>query len=320
MPLSSLVPRDDPLAAQDLVFDVRFAALALDFFRTGDARFRDELALLPATTHLLAHARNFDYDVPKDSPESLVAALLSPASEKARRIDTCRQSLAFFTGSMIDDPHWVADVLAYLPSDFRFHGSLFLTFGYDIGVAFPPNASLNGAHLHFDGHPRELLYYTIHELHHAGFMSLRRPPRLADLKTCADLLSLVQYSTHLEGTAVLAAWEPRRAANALDDDADYSALQNTARMSRNIAAYFKDYDYLAGRGNQPLDAAAWAVIDRMSSGERLWYRVGALMARGIEESRGRPALVAFIGQDPARFIEAARLLMVPRSSRTSATR
>ncbi len=91
-------------------------------------------------------------------------------------------------------------------------------------------------------------------------------------------------------------------------------------MERNTADYFKDYDYLAGRGDQPLDADARAVIDRMSSGERLWYRVGALMARRIEESRGRPALVALIGQDPARFIEAARPLMVPPSSRTSATR
>lgn len=306
--LTSLVPAGDPLAGQDLVFDARFAALALDFFRTGDARFRDEIALLPATAHLLAHARNFDYDVPKDSPGSLVASLLSPATEKAKRISTCRESLAFFTGPMLDDPHWVSDALRYLPDSFRFRGNLFLTFGYDIGVAFSPNASLNGAQRHFDGHPRELLYYAIHELHHAGFMSLRPPPRWPDLKTCRDLLAAVQYHTQLEGMAVLAAWDWRRATNALNDDADYVALQDGERMPKDTAAYFRDYDHLAGRGDQPLDAGARAVTERMS-GERLWYRVGALLARRIEESRGRAALIALVGQDPALFIEAARPLM-----------
>src|SRR5512143_2117750 len=60
VPLASLVPAGDPLAAQDLRFDARFAALALDYFRTGDERFFAEIPLLPATAHLLAHARNFD--------------------------------------------------------------------------------------------------------------------------------------------------------------------------------------------------------------------------------------------------------------------
>jgi hypothetical protein len=309
--LSSLVPTGDPLAAQDLRFDARFAALALDYFRTGDERISAEIPLLPAAAHLLAHARNFDYDVPKSSPQDLVASLLAPSPERLQRIATCRVSLGFFTGPMLEDPHWVGDALGYLPAGFRFHGSLFLTFGYDIGVAFPPNASLNGAHLRFDGRPRELLYYAIHELHHAGFMSYRPPPRVPDLKTCRDVLGLVQYSTELEGLAVLAAWERRRSENALDDGSDYAALEDPARMRQDAAAYFREYDSLAGRGDEPADAGAWAVIELMSSGERLWYRVGAVMARRIEEALGRPALIALIGQDPARFVEAARPLLAP---------
>lgn len=309
MTLSSLVPASDPLAAQDLRFDARFAALALDYFRTSDRRFLDELALQPAAAHLLAHARNFDYDVPKDSARALVDALLAPAPDRARRIATCRESLAFFTGPMLEDPRWVQDALRYLPAGFRFDGSLFLTFGYDIGVAFPPNASLNGAHRHFEGHPRELLYYAIHELHHAGFMSLHPPLRFPDFKTCRDLLSAVQYHTQLEGIAVLAAWDRRRAENALAEDGDYAALEDSTRMAKDVAAYFRDYDHLARRGDEPLDADARAVVERMSGGERLWYRVGALMARRIEERLGRPALLASIAQGPARFLEIGRPLV-----------
>ncbi len=309
--LSSLVPASDPLAAQDLRFDARFAALALDYFRTSDQRFLDELALQPAAAHLLAHARNFDYDVPKDSARALVDALLAPAADRTRRIATCRESLSFFTGPMLDDPRWVQDALRYLPAGFRFRGSLFLTFGYDIGVAFPPNASLNGAHARFEGKPRELLYYAIHELHHAGFMSMQTPPRIADLKTCRDLLGLVRYSTQLEGMAVLAAWERRRAEKALDDASDYAALEDEGRMRAEVESYLRDVDDLSRRGDQPLDAGAWAVIDRMSSGERLWYRVGALMARRIEDRLGRPALLALIAEGPARFFETGRPLLLP---------
>jgi hypothetical protein len=307
--LASLVPAGDPLARQDLRFDARFAALALDYFKAGDERLLAEIPLLPATAHLLAHARNFDYDVPKDSPQALVGSLLAPSPDRSRDVVTCEESLAYFTGPMLEDPHWVLDALAYLPPGFRFHGSLFLTFGYDIGVAFPPNASLNGAQRHFGAHPRELVYYAIHELHHAGFMSYQPPPRLADLKTCRDVLGLVRYSTALEGMAVLAAWPRRRAEKALADDPDYVALGDSERMRRDVAAYFRDYDSLVERGDMPADKEAWAVIDGMSSGERLWYRVGALLARRFEEVRGRAALVGLVTQGPIRFVEAARPLL-----------
>lgn len=98
---------------------------------------------------------------------------------------------------MLDDLGWVADALAYLPADFRFRGTLFLTFGYDIGVAFHSNASLNFAHPHFDKHPRELLYYAIHALHHVGFYRYQPAAKLSALKTYADLLGLVEYATCL---------------------------------------------------------------------------------------------------------------------------
>ncbi len=302
--LHDLVKPGDRLAAQDLHFDASFAQLALEYLRSGDSSMLARLGKSPAATHLLNHARNFDYDVPKDSPEALVAHLLTPPEKHLKEMETCEQSLAFFSGPMLDDPHWVEDSLRYLPEDFRFHGSLFLTFGYDIGVAISPTASLNCAHPHFKGHPRELMYYAIHELHHVGFMTYQPPPKFSELKTCADLLRLVQYSTQLEGMGVLAAYERRRQEHALADDGDYVALEDEARMQRDEVLYSEDFHYLEGRATQPADADAWAVIDRMSSGERLWYRVGARMAQRIEKVSGRAALVELVKRGPASFIEA----------------
>lgn len=317
--LRDLVPAGDPLAAHDLSFDATFAVQAIEYLRTGDAALAARMADLPAITHILAHAVNFAYDVPKDSRAALVTNLLSPQETKAERSAVCQASLAYFSGPMLADPHWVNDALRYLPADFRLRGALFLTFGYDIGVAFAPNASLNCTAPHFDHHPREVLYYAIHELHHVGFMTYQKPPKLADLKSCADLMKLVEYSTQLEGMAVLAAYQRRRDDHALADDRDYVALEDAERMQADLASYFKEYDALMSRGAQPADAAAWAVIERMSSGERLWYRVGAMMAQRIEAANGRAALVALVQRGPAQFL-ATYASLLPRPGARPAAR
>ena len=298
--LRDLVPRGDPLARQDLTFDARFARTALDYVRQGTPALLDELADSPAARHLLNHARQFDYDVPKDSPRSLVRSLLAPSPELRAQAGQVERGLAFFTGPLVEDPHWVNDVLRYLPAGFRFRGSLYLTFGYDIGVALAPNASLNAASPRFDGKPRELLYYAIHELHHVGVNTYQPPPRISEIKTCADLLRLVDYSTELEGLAVHVARARRATEGALATDPDYVALEDPAQMLVLERRYDEQYRYLQGRGVEPVDQAAWAVLERMSSGDRLWYRVGARMAARVEQQLGRDALVALIaGRHPA---------------------
>ena len=301
--LRRLVPAGDPLARQDLTFDARFAATAVDYARRRDARLLDTLAALPASAHILGHARQFDYDVPRDSTTALVRHLLAPSPALAAQADEVERNIAFFTGPLLDDPRWVDDVLRDLPAGFRFHGSLFLTFGYDIGVALAPNASLNGASPRFDGRPRELLYYAIHELHHVGLMTYQPPPRIGDIKTCADLLHLVDYSTELEGMAVAAARPRRTADRALQADGDYVALEDPAAMRVLEARYVDAYRYLERRGQQAADKEAFAVIDRMSSGDRLWYRVGALMAERVERALGHDALVAIVAQNHPTLVD-----------------
>jgi hypothetical protein len=313
--LRTLVASDDPLSSQDLGFDASEARQAIEYLRTGDPALATAMADSAAIAHILAHARNFDYDVPKDSSSALVESLLLPAQRQAERTAVCEQSLAHFDGAMLSDPHWVNDVLRYLPANFHFHGTLFLTFGYDIGVAFAPNASLNCTHPHFGGQPRELLYYAIHELHHVGYMTFQRPPRLADIASCADLLALVEYSTQMEGMAVLAAYQRRREDDALGGDEDYAALGDAGRMKADLDAYFKEVDTLLRRGTQAADAQAWQVVTHMSSGERLWYRVGAAMARRIEAEKGRAALVDLVREGPAAFVEAYRALGSARDGR-----
>jgi hypothetical protein len=306
--LCELVSPNNPLAKQDLNFDARFARTALNYVLNGDPELLQALAAMPAARHLLNHARQFDYDVPKESALSLVRYLLTPSSRLEAQAVGVERSIAFFTGPLLDDPNWVQDVLDYLPKGFRFHGSLFLTFGYDIGVALAPNASLNGAHRHFAEKPRELLYYAIHELHHVGVFTYQKPPRVADIKTCADILRLVDYSTELEGLAVLAARPRRVMENALQDDPDYVALEDPVQMRALEKRFNEQYRYLQNRGNEVADKDAFAVITRMSSGDRLWYRVGAMMASRIENKLGRAALLEIIARNHPTLVFTYRQL------------
>lgn len=234
--LSNLVAKSDPLAQQNLSFDASFAQEAIDYIHSPSPKLLDSMVESLAITHILNHARNFDYDVPKDSRTALVNNLLGPQDKQAVRLATCQRALAYFSGPMLADPHWVSDSLRYLPADFRYNGALFLTFGYDIGVAFGANASLNCTHPRFDLRPRELLYYAIHELHHVGFMAYQPPPKLDDIKTCAELLKLVEYSTQLEGMAVLAAYQRRSEEHALADDPDSSLCKMRSGCGRTWKA------------------------------------------------------------------------------------
>ena len=308
--LRDLVPASDPLCRQDLSFDARFAQAAVNYVRSRDPALPEILAQLPATQHLLNHAMHFDYDVPKNSPLELVTYLLPASRDLKAEADRVERSIAYFTGPMLDDPHWVNEVLYYLPSGFRFRGSLFLTFGYDIGVALAPNASLNGAHRHFAENQRELLYYAIHELHHVGVNTYQPPPRISDIKTCADILRLVDYSTELEGMGVYATYRRREAEHALQDDPDYVALANPEQMRVLERRYNELYENLKHRKNEPADRDAFSVVEKMSSGDRLWYRVGAMMAGRIEQTLGHEALIKIIAGNHPAFVETYR--KIPR--------
>lgn len=296
------------LKAQDLRFDASHAVQALAYLESGDPAALKAMAALPAVEHLLRHARKFAYDVPRETPEALAAYLVAPGETRARAAAVCARSLAYFQGPMTKDPTWVADILGCLPEDFRFHGTLFLTFRYDIGVAEGPTASLNGAHRCFGEHPRELVYYAIHELHHVGFMAYHPAKPVSAIRTYADLADWVRYATQLEGMAVWTAYPRRKAEGALAQDGmgDYLALDDGPRMRGLEDQYVRMCKEIEAKGDLKLEPGALDHWFEAFSKERLWYRVGAHMARRIEAVRGRPALAALVKAGPAPFLAAYR--------------
>ena len=199
----------------------------------------------------------------------------------------------------------------HIPDRVSLDGKIILAAGYDIGVASPPDIVLNVAHPHFVAAPAELCHYVTHEVHHVGFLALRKIPDVSSaLRTRKALMSLIRFMTQMEGTAVHAAYGPRKTAGALGADADYRVYRDQrhaeqVRRDYAIALRRLERAEVEGKFNQSL---AGEVLTTLSSKDRLWYRYGALVARELEQTSGRRALVLSIRQPEPFYLMAAKLL------------
>ena len=198
------------------------------------------------------------------------------------------------------------EALRYLPGKTRLSGKIFFVAGYDIGFVAPPDIAINIAHQHFIKYPDDVGYYLTHEVHHLGFLSHRTmPPIRESLHTGEGLLKLIFFLTQMEGMAVHAAYNRRKAEGHLEDDDDYRLYYDPATCSDISAGFREICDSIADK-EVLTDSEASAVLNAMSSGERLWYRYGALVSAKLENELGLDALVASINE-PDIFMEYAQI-------------
>ena len=303
-----LLPVSGAAAGPDPAFDFAHAKAAIDYLREpGD----DALAALAATAaawHLKRHSDHTGYYAPDASALEISRDLVeNDAHGAVPRMDQVRNLMRNVEQNTEMQEFCLRQARETLPPGFEFAHPLYVTWGYDIGVSMAGSSSLNIAHPRFTGHPGEVWFYCIHEMHHAGVMTFHAwPGRLSDIKTTDQMLVFIRYATFLEGSAVHAAYAARAEAGALCDDEDYVALGDQARLAR----YFEAYDVIVTAfeeaGNGPVTEADWALVEQLSDGDRLWYRVGAAMARKIDSKLGRAAYRRIIEHGPDAFFDAYR--------------
>lgn len=293
----------DPASLPQNRTSFSFARDALAYGEAPDDVLRRRLEASPALAALLRHRRlSGDTSITADE---LLARVLDEAEDVAG------------TRTVLD--RWQprpAELIAaadrsrrHLPPGRGFGGHVYLVVGYDIAVATPPDIAVNAAHAHFRERPEEVAHYVTHEAHHVGFLSLRSMPSLENLSDPAELTGLVRFLTQLEGMAVHSAYEPRRAAGHLGADADYRLYEDAAEAARVTRRYAEVLALAASPG--PLsDETIGQVLEAMSSGERLWYRFGALVSWTLEREQGRDELVASI-TEPEQFQRTADALLAP---------
>jgi hypothetical protein len=142
---------------------------------------------------------------------------------------------------------------------------------------------LNFRQFHIDH--REVIYYLVHELAHAGYFRYRQMPELAKMRTVDDLLDVVKLLTHLEGMGVISPMKMRLEEGGVLGN-DYRVLLNGEERNRRVLEYFSVLSRLESRRSQELRQKDFQVFEQMSGKTtRLWYVTGCHMAQKIERAR-----------------------------------
>ena len=229
---------------------------------------------------------------------------LNRESEKGvRHIGQVIKCMEYIESNTADFRQSFKELEAFLPTDLRLGCKLYPIVGYDIGVVSEGNAFLNLGHQLFHEHERELLYFTMHELHHVGYTHYNAIYSLDELKTNRDLLRIIKYSTHLEGLAVYASFERRRRENGFTHR-DYVVLNDLQKRMMASTDFFCIVKGLENEDERALTEEYFDVLTRMSDGDRLWYVAGTHMSQMIDLRLGREVLNQTIVNGPDDFFEA----------------
>lgn len=263
--------------------DESFARVVLDLLEHDDADLRGKLLEHAALAAIVRHQRLAgNQDVTR---EDALARIL----DAARRARPTSRVLDTWAGRERELAECVDAAALYLPPQPKFSGTVFFVLGYDIGVAAPPDIVLNVGHDHFQTAPSEVGFYATHEAHHVGFLALRRVPSLTDLNEPRHLRAIVRYMTQLEGMGVHAAYPLRRDRGCLGADRDYRIYTDPAE-ARRVTARYAELIASLSKVTRLSDEEVGAVLDAMSSGERVWYQFGALACWTMERACGRDAV------------------------------
>jgi hypothetical protein len=289
-------------------YDFTLADLSVKYLESSDSSILSDIVRTKGMKLLYDHANWSGNNTEKHSIRDFARTIID-RDNKRINIKLIHRNLQYARDSIaaIDYPQKVC--LQYLPEGFSFSSRLCFTIGYDLGIVYLNNSSVNLSHKHYLENCSELKYYSIHELHHAGFVMLKNKymPSLK-IKTYGEMAKLIAYFTHLEGMAVYAAYAERLKDQALINDPDYVALQDTGLMKKYTNSYFEIYNHFLSSSNETLTEKDWLILGELSSDKRLWYRVGASMAAMIDMKSGRKKLTGLIAEPSENFIKTYILL------------
>jgi hypothetical protein len=299
---------DEVIEKGNVSYDFTLADLSVKYIETGDSLILPDIVKTEGMKLLYNHANWSGNNSDKLSIKDFAEAIID-RDHKRMNIKLIRRNLQYAKDSIAATDYPQKICLQYLPEGFSFSSRLCFTVGYDLGIVYLNNSSVNAAHKRYLECCSELKYYSIHELHHAGFVMLRKNymPSL-NINTYGEMAELIAYFTHLEGMAVYAAYDERSKGNALNNDPDYVALRDTALMKKYMNRYFEIFNHFLSQSNDTLTEKDWLMLGELSSDKRLWYRVGAKMAATIDKKSGRNKLNGLISEPSDNFIQAYQSL------------
>ncbi len=270
--------------AQNIRFDISGLDAASNYIKEKSKSNLHILASSPGGDFAYRHYRWSNMDT-KTTTEKFWAARLSKYNS-----ETVEYAHAVSDYLLTQEKsHWLSGVLDYLPEGHSFDSTVYLNIGYD-NIAMGGDAALNLAYPPFHVNHREAIYYLMHELAHAGYLTYHETPNLVAPKTFSDLAANVRFLTQLEGMGVITPLRLRTEEGRLNDP-DYLTIRDPIELRRRMHTYLEKYrllEYEQGRAVKPEDLRVYDNFSRKPL--RLWYVAGCHMAQVIEEVQGRDTL------------------------------
>ena len=228
--------------------------------------------------------------------------ILKQISKDDNLIAYVKESLAYIHNETDTFNKLLRKLWNHFPEGTNLRSDLYAILGYDIGIVSDGNALLNLAHPDFQKDPREILFMSMHELHHVVYTAYNPIFDLSEINRTNQLCEVIKYCTHMEGLAVYSTLKQRKSANALNNR-DYRLFLDDQARKKRVSVYFDILTDLEVRADSPLHEDDWKTIERMSDRDRLWYVTGAHMAEIIDKELGHETLVETIRLGPDDFFK-----------------
>jgi hypothetical protein len=197
---------------------------------------------------------------------------------------------------------WLNEVLQYLPHNHVFKTIVYLIIGYD-NIVFGEDVALNLNNNKFHADHKEVIYYLIHELAHAGYLRYHTMPELAHIRTLGELSATVKFLTHLEGMGVISSLRLRTKEDGFFDN-DYKVLRNEAQKASRVREYFRILSRLESSADEKMSHNDLEIFEKMSGqSTRLWYITGCHMAVTIESALGTDVLRELVQKGSSAFFK-----------------
>jgi hypothetical protein len=236
------------------------------------------------------------------SISSFWKSIMSQLAKRKNLIEYVKQSLTFIHNETDTFDKLLKELWKEFPEGTHLRSVLYTNLGYDIGIVSEGCALINIGHEVYHKTPQEILFMSMHELHHVVYTAYNSFFDLTQVHRFDQLSDVVKFCTHMEGLAVYSTLELRRAAHVLNNQ-DYKLFLNPKARKKRVSDYFDILTKLEVRGDAPLQEEDWNILERMSNRHRLWYVAGAHMAQIIEEKLGHNTLIETIRMGPDYFFK-----------------
>jgi hypothetical protein len=198
-------------------------------------------------------------------------------------------------------------VCSYLPEDTKIDSTIYIAGYIFLGADKPQfsptafiydgNTCLNATSPHWKFNVDNVVHLMLHELYHVGYSQHQQTVPYKEEMTTEELLDHICWQLHNEGLATYISY--KSLPSFPGEEKDYDLLGNQEEVNRllgNVKQLIEDVK------RKPVGEVQEGTI-QIGITERAYYVTGAHMAKTIEGSLGKGAIVESVRKGPRHFIE-----------------